>query len=64
MAEGVGTAAEMRALRTVDSDRMQGSFICDPLPLGQLRGFLDSLPQLRQMHLSSIGARGPARPAL
>ena len=63
MAEGVETAAEMRALRTFDCDRMQGSFICDPLPLGQLRDFLDSLPQLRQMHLVSTGARGPVGPA-
>jgi diguanylate cyclase (GGDEF)-like protein/PAS domain S-box-containing protein len=51
MAEGVETAAEMRALRTFDCDRMQGSFICEPLPLSQLKDFLESLPQLRQMHL-------------
>jgi diguanylate cyclase (GGDEF)-like protein/PAS domain S-box-containing protein len=58
MAEGVETAAEMRALRTFDCDRMQGSFICSPLPLPQLREFLESLPQLRQMHLVA-----PARDA-
>jgi diguanylate cyclase (GGDEF)-like protein/PAS domain S-box-containing protein len=58
MAEGVETAAEMRALRAFDCDRMQGSFICAPLPLPQLREFLESLPQLRQMHLVS-----PARDA-
>ncbi len=63
MAEGVETAAEMRALRTFDCDRMQGSFICAPLPLAQLRDFLDSLPQLRQMHLVNTGGRGPADPA-
>jgi diguanylate cyclase (GGDEF)-like protein len=51
MAEGVETAAEMRALRSFDCDRMQGAFISDPLPLPQLRDFLESLPQLRQMHL-------------
>jgi hypothetical protein len=53
----------MRALRTFDCDRMQGSFICDPLPLGQLRDFLDSLPQLRQMHLVNPG-RGTVAPKL
>ena len=58
MAEGVETAAEMRALRAFDCDRMQGSFICAPLPLPQLRDFLESLPQLRQMHLVT-----PARDA-
>ncbi len=51
MAEGVETAAEMRALRGFECDQMQGSFISDPLPLAQLKDFLDSLPQLRQMHL-------------
>jgi diguanylate cyclase (GGDEF)-like protein/PAS domain S-box-containing protein len=51
MAEGVETAAEMRALRTYDCDRMQGAFISEPLPLAQLKDFLESLPQLRQMHL-------------
>ena len=56
MAEGVETAAEMRALRTFECDRMQGSFICEPLPLAALRDFLDSLPQLRQMHLVKGGS--------
>ncbi len=51
MAEGVETAAEMRALRSFECDRMQGAFICEPLPLPRLRDFLESLPQLRQMHL-------------
>lgn len=51
MAEGVETAAEMRALRNFECDRMQGAFICEPLPLPRLRDFLESLPQLRQMHL-------------
>jgi diguanylate cyclase (GGDEF)-like protein/PAS domain S-box-containing protein len=55
MAEGVETAAEMKALRTYDCDRMQGSFISDPLPLSQLKDFLESLPQLRQMHLVKGG---------
>jgi diguanylate cyclase (GGDEF)-like protein len=51
MAEGVESAAEMRALRSYDCDRMQGSFISEPLPLPQLKEFLEALPQLRQMHL-------------
>jgi hypothetical protein len=34
------------------------------LPLAQLRGFLDSLPHLRQMHLITNGARGPVAPTL
>jgi diguanylate cyclase (GGDEF)-like protein len=54
MAEGVETAAEMRALRSFDCDRMQGAFISEPLPLPQLRDFLESLPQLRQMHLVNV----------
>jgi diguanylate cyclase (GGDEF)-like protein len=51
MAEGVETAAEMRALRSFECDQMQGSFISEPLPLPQLKDFLEALPQLRQMHL-------------
>jgi len=51
MAEGVETAAEMKALRTFDCESMQGSFISEPLPLSELKDFLESLPQLRQMHL-------------
>ena len=51
MAEGVETSAEMKALRAFECDQMQGAFISDPLPLPQLREFLESLPQLRQMHL-------------
>jgi diguanylate cyclase (GGDEF)-like protein len=55
MAEGVETAAEMRALRSFECDSMQGSFISEPLPLSQLKDFLESLPQLRQMHLVKLG---------
>ncbi|MFM1988562.1 MAG: hypothetical protein RJA99_1519 [Pseudomonadota bacterium] len=63
MAEGVETSAEMRALRSFDCDMMQGAFISDPLPLSQLRDFLESLPQLRQMHLVAPGrATGPPVP--
>lgn len=51
MAEGVETAAELRALRTFDCDQMQGALICEPLPFLQLNEFLDSLPEVRRMHL-------------
>jgi diguanylate cyclase (GGDEF)-like protein len=51
MAEGVETAAEMKALRAYECDHMQGAFISEPLPLPALKDFLESLPQLRQMHL-------------
>ncbi|MCL4746823.1 MAG: EAL domain-containing protein [Burkholderiaceae bacterium] len=51
MVEGVETAAELRALRSYECDQMQGTLICEPLPLAQLREFLDSLPQVRKMHL-------------
>src|SRR5690606_1548147 len=50
MAEGVETGAEMRALRSFDCDHMQGAFICEPLPLGQLKDFLQTVPKVRQMH--------------
>ncbi len=51
MAEGVETAAEMKALRAFNCENMQGTFISEPLPLNQLKEFLDTLPQLRQLHL-------------
>lgn len=51
MAEGVETAAELKALRNLNCDRMQGAYISEPLPLAQLKDFLESLPQVRQMHL-------------
>jgi EAL domain-containing protein (putative c-di-GMP-specific phosphodiesterase class I) len=51
MAEGVETAAEMKALRAFDCENMQGTFISEPLPLSQLKDFLDTVPQLRQLHL-------------
>ena len=50
VAEGVETGAEMRALRSFDCDHIQGSFICEPLPLAQLKDFLQTVPKLRQMH--------------
>jgi diguanylate cyclase (GGDEF)-like protein/PAS domain S-box-containing protein len=51
MAEGVETASELKALRALNCDRMQGTFISEPLPLAQLKDFLESLPRVRQMHL-------------
>jgi diguanylate cyclase (GGDEF)-like protein len=50
LAEGVETGAEMRALRSFDCDLMQGAFICEPLPVTQLKDFLLTVPKLRQMH--------------
>jgi EAL domain-containing protein (putative c-di-GMP-specific phosphodiesterase class I) len=41
----------MKALRALNCDRMQGTYISEPLPLPQLKDFLESLPQVRQMHL-------------
>ncbi|HYF60812.1 MAG TPA: EAL domain-containing protein [Burkholderiaceae bacterium] len=62
MAEGVETAAEMRALRSFECDSMQGTFISEPLPLGPLRDFLESLPQVRQMHLVKGGDAASTTP--
>lgn len=62
MVEGVETAAELRALRSYECDQMQGTLICEPLPLAQLREFLDSLPEVRRMHLvreAQDDERGP-----
>jgi diguanylate cyclase (GGDEF)-like protein len=50
VAEGVESAAEMRALRSFQCDLVQGSFVCEPLPLSQLKEFLETAPDLRQMH--------------
>ena len=63
-ADQAGIMSEQRAsVEMAHLDHPDSVIICDPLPLGQLRDFLDSLPQLRQMHLVSTGARGPAGPA-
>jgi EAL domain-containing protein (putative c-di-GMP-specific phosphodiesterase class I) len=51
MAEGVETAAEMKALRSFECDQMQGTLISEPLPFDELREFLTTLPNVRQMHL-------------
>jgi diguanylate cyclase (GGDEF)-like protein/PAS domain S-box-containing protein len=59
MVEGVETAAELRALRSYDCDQMQGALICDPLPFAQLSDFMESLPEVRRMHLvRDAGAAG------
>lgn len=57
MAEGVETAAELRGLRSLDCDQVQGSLICEPLAFSDLKEFLDALPTLRQMHLVHDAAR-------
>ncbi|MBN9426693.1 MAG: EAL domain-containing protein [Burkholderiales bacterium] len=51
MAEGVETAAELRGLRSLDCDQVQGALISEPLPFADLKEFLEALPTLRQMHL-------------
>ena len=58
MAEGVETTEEMRGLREMQCDTMQGALICEPVEFADLQAFLDSLPSLRKMHLvSSNGKR-------
>jgi EAL domain-containing protein (putative c-di-GMP-specific phosphodiesterase class I) len=49
VAEGVESAAEMQALRSFDCGQVQGSFICQPLPLAQLKDFLETVPRLRKV---------------
>ncbi len=51
MVEGVETAAELRALRSYECSQMQGALICEPLPFAQLGEFMESLPEVRRMHL-------------
>ncbi len=51
MVEGVETAAELRELRALDCDQVQGALICEPVPFAELAEFLESLPTLRRMHL-------------
>ena len=51
MAEGVENFHQLRALRSLDCDLMQGTFISEPLDLSALEDFLETLPQVRQMHL-------------
>jgi len=58
MAEGVETPAELKALRSFDCDQLQGALICEPLPFSQLSDFLESLPEVRKMHLVRDSAAG------
>ena len=51
MAEGVETAAELRALRQLDCQQVQGTLISEPMSLAQLQDFMDALPEIRRMHL-------------
>ena len=56
MAEGVETAAELHALRSMDCDVIQGEFISAPVPYEQLKVFVESLPMMRELHaVKSIG---------
>ncbi|MEZ5653850.1 MAG: EAL domain-containing protein [Burkholderiaceae bacterium] len=55
IAEGVETATELRGLRALQCDLVQGSLIADPMPFGELGDFLDSLPGLRRMYLVDGG---------
>ncbi|MFZ9406809.1 MAG: putative bifunctional diguanylate cyclase/phosphodiesterase, partial [Burkholderiaceae bacterium] len=59
MLEGIEDAQQLKALRELDCDLMQGSFISEPLALPELEDFLATLPQVRQMHLVQVNA--PAR---
>lgn len=56
MAEGVETAAELKGLRGLDCEVMQGALIYEPVPFATLSELLASLPRLRQMHLGSGSA--------
>lgn len=51
MAEGVETVDELKALRSLDCDRMQGNLIAPPMPFARLSGFMETLPEVRRMHL-------------
>ena len=56
MAEGVETLEELKALRSLDCDRLQGTLIAEPLPYPRLAAFLETLPEVRRMHLVQAGA--------
>jgi EAL domain-containing protein (putative c-di-GMP-specific phosphodiesterase class I) len=53
IAEGVETQAEVKGLRSLEIDRMQGAIISEPIPFADLSDLLDNLPALRQMHLAA-----------
>lgn len=50
MAEGVENSHQLRALRQLDCDLMQGTYISEPLALDALEDFLETLPIVREMH--------------
>jgi EAL domain-containing protein (putative c-di-GMP-specific phosphodiesterase class I) len=50
MAEGVEDSHQLRALRGLDCDLMQGTYISEPLALEALADFLETLPMVREMH--------------
>jgi len=52
MAEGVETAAELRGLRALNCDQVQGTLIAEPMPVDEVEDFLETLPALREMHLA------------
>ena len=55
IAEGVETLDELKALRSLDCDRLQGTLIAEPLPFSRLAEFLETLPEVRRMHLVRDG---------
>jgi diguanylate cyclase (GGDEF)-like protein len=56
LAEGVETAGELRALRDMDFDVVQGTIISEPLAMHQLSAFIQTLPVMRQLHQVSAVA--------
>jgi diguanylate cyclase len=69
-AEGVDSAAAMALLRVMGCDNMQGFLIAKPMPLGELRAFLDtrdaagepSMPIAFPWARSAGMATGPSTP--
>ena len=58
LAEGVESNSELRELRSLGCDLMQGTLISPAVPLSELEVFLRSLPNLRRMH--QVGLAPPA----
>jgi diguanylate cyclase (GGDEF)-like protein/PAS domain S-box-containing protein len=52
MVEGVDSAAQLRALRALNCNQIQGGLIADPMPVEEIADFLDTLPALREMHVA------------
>jgi diguanylate cyclase (GGDEF)-like protein/PAS domain S-box-containing protein len=61
MAEGVETATELKALRMLECEQVQGNLICEPVPLEAMKEFMETLPNLRQMHVVSTTSAPPAQ---